>query len=444
MKTSLLSRMLCSALLLASSATGVHAESAYTPTPENLASRQEFSNLRFGIFLHWGLYSMFAQGEWYMQNAGIPYAEYSKAASGFYPARFNAREWVEAIKASGAGYITIPTRHHEGFSLWHTAQSDYNMVDATPFKRDVIKELAEECQRQGIRLHFYYSHLDWAREDYPTGRTGRNCGKDPKRADWPSYYRFMNAQLTELLTNYGPVGAIWFDGWWDHDSDPTPFDWQLSEQYALIHRLQPACLVGNNHHMAPNPGEDIQIFERDLPGENTAGFVDKAAAVSRLPLETCETMNGMWGYKVIDQDYKPTRQLIHYLVNTAGKGANLLLNIGPQPNGELPQTAVSRLKEMGEWMNTYGATIRGTTAGDVPPQHWGATTRRGEQLFVHILDYDRRELFLPLDCRVAKATVFPSGVRVGLTKTSTGYVLTLPEVPSATAAADYVVELITR
>ena len=444
MKTSLLSRMLCSALLLASSATGVHAESAYTPTPENLASRQEFSNLRFGIFLHWGLYSMFAQGEWYMQNAGIPYAEYSKAASGFYPARFNAREWVEAIKASGAGYITITTRHHEGFSLWHTAQSDYNMVDATPFKRDVIKELAEECQRQGIRLHFYYSHLDWAREDYPTGRTGRNCGKDPKRADWPSYYRFMNAQLTELLTNYGPVGAIWFDGWWDHDSDPTPFDWQLSEQYALIHRLQPACLVGNNHHMAPNPGEDIQIFERDLPGENTAGFVDKAAAVSRLPLETCETMNGMWGYKIIDQDYKPTRQLIHYLVNTAGKGANLLLNIGPQPNGELPQTAVSRLKEMGEWMNTYGATIRGTTAGDVPPQHWGATTRRGEQLFVHILDYDRRELFLPLDCRVAKATVFPSGVRVGLTKTSTGYVLTLPEVPSATASADYVVELITR
>ena len=444
MKTSLLSRMLCSALLLASSAAGVHAESAYTPTPENLASRQEFSNLRFGIFLHWGLYSMFAQGEWYMQNAGIPYAEYSKAASGFYPARFNAREWVEAIKASGAGYITITTRHHEGFSLWHTAQSDYNMVDATPFKRDVIKELAEECQRQGIRLHFYYSHLDWAREDYPTGRTGRNCGKDPKRADWPSYYRFMNAQLTELLTNYGPVGAIWFDGWWDHDSDPTPFDWQLSEQYALIHRLQPACLVGNNHHMAPNPGEDIQIFERDLPGENTAGFVDKAAAVSRLPLETCETMNGMWGYKIIDQDYKPTRQLIHYLVNTAGKGANLLLNIGPQPNGELPQTAVSRLKEMGEWMNTYGATIRGTTAGDVPPQHWGVTTRRGEQLFVHILDYDRRELFLPLDCRVTKATVFPSGVRVGLTKTSTGYVLTLPEVPSATAAADYVVELITR
>lgn len=437
----LFTRLLLASSLFALPASDALAQQEYVPTPENLQSRQEFSDMRFGIFLHWGLYSMFAQGEWYMQNAGIPYAEYSKAASGFYPSRFNAHEWVSAIKASGAGYITITTRHHEGFSMWDTEQSDYNIVDATPFKRDIIRELADECQRQGIRLHFYYSHLDWAREDYPVGRTGTKCGKDPKRADWPSYYRFMNAQLTELLTNYGPVGAIWFDGWWDHDSDATPFDWQLDEQYALIHRLQPACLVGNNHHMTPNPGEDIQIFERDLPGENKAGFVDEAAEVSRLPLETCETMNGMWGYKIVDQDYKTTRQLIHYLVNTAGKGANLLMNIGPQPNGCLPATAVQRLKEMGEWMQTYGTTIRATQAGDIPVQQWGATTRRGDRLFVHILDYNRRELYLPLSCRVLKATTFPDGQRVGVTKTSEGVVLTLSEVPQG---IDYVVELQTK
>ena len=417
------------------------AQTTYTPTAENLQSRKEFADMRFGIFLHWGLYSTFAQGEWYMQNAGIPFEEYSKAASGFYPARFNAREWVAAIKASGAGYITITTRHHEGFSMWATKQWDYNIVDATPFKRDVIAELAEECQRQGIRLHLYYSHLDWAREDYPMGRTGTKCGKDPKKADWRSYYRFMNAQLTELLTNYGKIGAIWFDGWWDHDSDATPFDWELDEQYALIHRLQPACLVGNNHHMSPNPGEDIQIFERDLPGENKAGFVDKAAEISRLPLETCETMNGMWGYKVQDQNYKTTKQLVHYLVNTAGKGANLLMNIGPQPNGELPATAVQRLKEMGEWMQTYGTTIRATEAGDVPVQEWGATTRRGDTLYVHILNYDRRELYLPLQCRVVKAITFADGKRVGVTKTAEGVVLNLPEVPQG---YDYVVELQTK
>ena len=176
--------------------------------------------------------------------------------------------------------------------MFHTKYSDYNIVDATPFKRDIVKELADECHKQGVRLHFYYSHIDWYREDAPWGRTGRGTGRPNPKGDWKSYYTFMNNQLTELLTNYGPIGAIWFDGWWDQDANPD-FDWQLPEQYALIHGLQPACLVGNNHHQMPFPGEDIQIFERDLPGENSAGL--SGQDVSRLPLETCETMNGMWG-----------------------------------------------------------------------------------------------------------------------------------------------------
>ena len=167
---------------------------------------------------------------------------------------------MSAIKGSGAKYITITSRHHDGFSMWGTKQSDYNIVDATPFHRDVLKELSAACQEQGIRLHFYYSHLDWTREDYPWGRTGHHTGRDSTKADWPHYYQFMNNQLTELLTNYGPIGAIWFDGFWDHDEDSVPFDWQLDEQYAMIHRLQPACLVGNNHHENVLPGEDIQIF----------------------------------------------------------------------------------------------------------------------------------------------------------------------------------------
>lgn len=434
-------KLLLTAALAAASLLPVCAQGDYVPTPENLASRQDFADRRFGIFLHWGLYSMFAQGEWYMQNAGIPYAEYSKSASAFYPANFNAHDWVSAIKGSGAGYITITSRHHEGFSLWDTAESDYNIVDATPFGRDVLKELAAECQQQDVRLHFYYSHLDWAREDYPMGRTGTRCGKDPKKADWKHYYQFMNKQLTELLTNYGPIGAIWFDGWWDHDSDAKPFDWELPEQYALIHRLQPACLVGNNHHMSPNPGEDIQIFERDLPGENKAGFVDAAAEISRLPLETCETMNGMWGYKVIDQNYKSTAELIALLVNTAGKGANLLMNIGPQPNGELPATALQRLREMGEWMSVHGETIKGTVAGDVPVQAWGATTRKGNRLFVHILDLKDRELYLPLSCKVVRAFTFDGHSPVKVTKTPAGVVLSLPQVPEG---PDYIIEVETK
>ncbi|MBE6298420.1 MAG: alpha-L-fucosidase [Bacteroidales bacterium] len=429
--------VLASSLLVTTTAT---AQQGYTPTEENLRSRQEFADSKFGIFIHWGIYSMFAQGEWYLQNATIDKNEYAKAADAFYPHRFNAREWVSAIKDAGAKYICFTTRHHDSFSMWDTEQSEYNIVDATPFGRDVLRELADECHAQGIRLHFYYSHLDWMRDEYPMGRTGsRIIGRDTTKVNWPEYYEFMNSQIRELLTNYGEIGAIWFDGWWDHDQDSVPFDWQLQQQYAMIHELQPACLVGNNHHQVPFEGEDIQIFERDLPGENTAGL--SGQDISRLPLETCQTMNGMWGYKLVDQEYKSTETLIQYLVSAAGKGANLLMNIGPQPNGELPATAIERLREIGEWTREFGETIYGTTAGDIPVQPWGVTTRKGNRLFVHIMDFDGTELELPLECRVKKAFTFAGKEPVRFKRTSNGIKLIFDEAPSG---VDYIVELETR
>ena len=409
---------------------------SYTPTEENLKSRQEFRDARFGIFLHWGLYAMLATGEWTMTNNNLNYKEYAKLAGGFYPSKFNAAEWVAAIKASGAKYICFTSRHHEGFSMFDTKYSDYNVVDATPFKRDILKELADECHKQGIRLHLYYSHLDWYREDYPWGRTGRGTGRPDAKGNWPSYYQFMNNQLTELLTNYGPIGAIWFDGWWDQDQNPD-FDWQLPGQYELIHKLQPACLVGNNHHQVPFEGEDIQIFERDLPGENKAGL--SGQDISSLPLETCETMNGMWGYKITDQNYKSTKTLIHYLVKAAGKDANLLMNIGPQPDGCLPQVAVERLKEMGEWMKTYGETIYGPRGGCVAPHPWGVTTQKGDRLFVHILDLQDKALFLPLEGqKVKRAMDFASRQALKFKRVDGGIVLQLDEIPTE---VDKVVEL---
>lgn len=409
---------------------------SYTPTEENLKSRQEFRDARFGIFLHWGLYAMLATGEWTMTNNNLNYKEYAKLAGGFYPSKFNAAEWVAAIKASGAKYICFTSRHHEGFSMFDTKYSDYNVVDATPFKRDILKELADECHKQGIRLHLYYSHLDWYREDYPWGRTGRGTGRPDAKGNWPSYYQFMNNQLTELLTNYGPIGAIWFDGWWDQDQN-SDFDWQLPGQYELIHKLQPACLVGNNHHQTPFEGEDIQIFERDLPGENKAGL--SGQDISSLPLETCETMNGMWGYKITDQNYKSTKTLIHYLVKAAGKDANLLMNIGPQPDGCLPQVAVERLKEMGDWMKTYGETIYGTRGGCVDPHPWGVTTQKGDRLFVHILDLQDKVLFLPLEGqKVKRAMDFASRQALKFKRVDGGIVLQLDEIPTE---VDKVVEL---
>lgn len=409
---------------------------AYTPSPEVMRSQKEFAADRFGIFIHWGIYSMFARGEWYL-NYGPKADEYAKAARAFYPADFDASEWVSAIKDSGARYVCFTSRHHDGFSMFHTAESDYNIVDATPFKRDILKELADECHRQDLKLHLYYSHIDWTRDDYPWGRTGRTTGKDSLKSDWPHYYGFMNRQLKELLTNYGPVRAIWFDGWWDHDSDSIPFNWELPEQYAMIHRLQPSCMVGNNHHQSPFPGEDIQIFERDIPGENSAGL--SGQAISRLPLETCNTMNGMWGYKIEDTDYKDTRTLIHYLVKTtAGMGANLLLNIGPQPNGELPAAAISRLKEMGEWMRANGETIYGTTASPFPAQDWGTCTRKDKRLFIHLLTPGSTEILLPADLKVKNAVNFADRSKVKFSRSADGITLHLAALPES---IDHIVEL---
>lgn len=432
------------ALALASFTNLISAESSappattYEPSAEIIRAREEFADHGFGIFIHWGIYSMFAQGEWYL-NSGISADEYCKAAAGFYPARFDAHAWVKAIKDAGARYICFTTRHHDGFSMWHTAQSNYNIVDATPFGRDVLKELADECHRQGIKLHLYYSHIDWGREDYPKGRTGLKAGKAGEGADWAGYYSFMNNQLTELLTNYGEIGAVWFDGHWDHDEDSVAFDWQLPAQYELIHRLQPGCLVGNNHHITPYPGEDIQIFERDLPGENKAGL--SGQAISPLPLETCETMNGMWGYKVSDQNYKDTRTLIHYLVKAAGMGANLLLNIGPQPSGELPATALERLSDIGEWMRTYGETFYATRAGYFPAQSWGTSTRKGNRLFIHLLTPESTDIEVPITCKVTKAVGFIDRKPVKFSKTKQGITLHLSEIPTG---PDHVIELQTK
>jgi alpha-L-fucosidase len=187
--------------------------------------------------------------------------------------------------------------------------------------------------------------------------------------DWNNYVKFMKNQLTELLTNYGEIEGIWFDGYWDQMKKGTKesqVDWHTGEIYSLIHQLQPQCLVGNNHHITPLPGEDFQMFEKDLPGGNTSGF--GGAAASSLPLETCETMNDSWGFNITDTKYKSVPTLIHYLVDAAGYNANFLLNIGPMPNGAIQQEFVDTLKSIGQWMKTNGATIYSTRGNLIPQQ----------------------------------------------------------------------------
>lgn len=422
----------------------------YEPTKEIIEAREQFQDNKFGIFIHWGVYSMLAQGEWCMTNQNINYKEYAKLASGFYPHKFSAKEWVAAIKSSGAKYICITSRHHDGFSMFDTDATDYNIVDATPFGRDILKELAEECEQQGIKLHFYYSLIDWYRDDYqPLGRTGLGTGR-PCEGSWSTYFSFMCQQLTELLTNYGSVGAIWLDGHWDQDQNPS-FDWEYDKMYPLIHRLQPSCLIGNNHHIDPIEGEDIQIFERDVPGENSAGWHE--GAVSALPLETCQTMNGMWGYKIRDIDYKSSSELIKYLVSTAGRNANLLLNVGPQPNGELPEYAISRMQEMGEWLSQYGETIYGTRSTLIEPQSWGVATNKEGKIWLHVMPemlnenscayYSSEEckIFVPYTAtKVKSVSQYKDKKKLHYKQNSEGLIITLAQ-QNMKDEIDYVLEL---
>lgn len=407
------------ALLLSNSA---FSQKEYVPAPENLAARTWFQDAKFGLFIHWGVYSILGDGEWVMNQQQIDKATYQKLPAFFNPVDFNAAEWVKMVKDAGMQYITITSKHHDGFCMWDTKLTDWNIVKRTTYGKDVLKQLADECHKQGIKLFFYHSHLDWYQENYyPRGGTGNSSGR-PDKGDWYSYLDYMDGQLTELLTNYGEIAGIWFDGWWDKKEA----DWRLDKTYSLIHQLQPAALVGNNHHQAPKPGEDFQMFEKDLPGHNTTGFSEESE-VGALPLETCETMNGAWGFNLRDHNYKSTKQLVQYLVKAAGYNANFLLNVGPMPNGKIQPEFVKTLGEMGNWMKTYGETVYGTRGGPVAPKNWGVTTIKGNKVYVHVMNPESESILMPeMIKKIKKAYLFDDQTKVVFKQDEFGTTIKIP------------------
>ena len=395
------------------------------PTKENLAAREWFQNAKFGLFIHWGASSVLGAGEWVMNNRGIRADDYKKLLQFFNPTEFDAAKWVSMAKNAGMQYITFITRHHDSFSNWDTKQTDWKITN-TIYKKDVLKLLADECHKQGIKLFVYYSLVDWFRSDYPyeTGKTGKASGRTEK-SNYNSYLNFMKAQLTELLSDYGEISGVWFDGYWDqldNDTDknlPSKIDWHYPELYALIHKLQPQCLIGNNHHLAPLPGEDFQMFEKDLPGENKGGL--SGQTISHLPLETCETINNSWGFNIADHSYKSTKQIIDLLVRASGYGANLLLNVGPMPNGVIQPEFVSRLNEVGTWLKQYGATIYSTQAGFMKPQDWGAITQKEDKIYLHVLNKKEDKLFIEIPFKINTAKYFNNGNKVEVKNVSNKY-----------------------
>tara|TARA_X000000368_G_scaffold373179_1_gene324015 strand:+ start:3757 stop:5082 length:1326 start_codon:yes stop_codon:yes gene_type:complete len=406
----------------------------YIPTKENLEAREWFQDARFGLFIHWGVYSVLGDGEWVMNNQNISIKEYEKLSTFFNPVYFNAEEWVLMAKNAGMKYITITSRHHDGFSMFDSKASDYNIVDRTPYGKDVLKMLAEACRKHDIKLFFYYSQLDWYRDDYfPRGRTGTGI-EGRGEGNWNDYIDFMKAQLTELLTNYGEIGGIWFDGEWDQIKwDGKRFgtkimDFKLDEVYKLIHDLQPQALIGSNHHLAPNPGEDFQMFEKDLPGRSTKSFATKSEDIGNLPLEVCETINGSWGFNLKDRKHKSKKDLVQYLVKAAGYDSNLLLNVGPMPNGRIQKEHIKSLKEVGNWVNVYGKTIYGTRQGPIDPTDEIASTQIDNTVYIHLLNNSKKTYFIEnFNPKIKDFKYFDLNQKVSYEKTNSGLIINVDQ-----------------
>lgn len=359
----------------------------YQPAEWNLKARQKFADQRFGIFIHWGLYAMFAQGEWYLQQGKLDRFAYERAMDGFYPSKYDAKEWVRVFKDAGAKYVTITSRHHDGFSLWPTKADDGYNVANTPFKRDILGELAAACQDEGLQLNFYYSLMDWHRKDYPTGNVAVDVlGK--QKGDYKSYKKFMMNQITELIDSYHP-GNIWFDGEWEHaelQKDGTykrTLDWEFDDIFDLIHSKQ--VLVANNNHQPIRAKEDIQLFERDLPGENATGFSDGQTVAEDRPIEQCDVIQyGVWGYNIKENKFRTADDVCTMICRCAAKDTNLLMNIGPDASGRLPAKAVETLAEVGKWMRANGEAIYGTRGLGLTKNADGtetAKTKKGDKIY---------------------------------------------------------------
>ncbi len=398
-------------------------DTGYKPTPENLAAREWFQDAKFGLFVHWGVYSVLGKtgAEWVMNHDKMSIAEYEKLGPQFNPVNFDADEWCEMVKAAGMKYITITSKHHDGFAMYDSKVSDYDIVDRTPYGKDILKQLDEACKRHGLKLYFYHSQLDWHHPDYfPRGRTGKGYTGRPQKGEWFKYLDYMDAQLTELCTNYD-VAGIWFDGMWDK----LDADWRLDKTYRTIHNCGSHIMIGSNHHVTPYAGEDFQMFEKGLPGKDP--FSNDAEISTMIPLETCETINNSWGFNKDDKRFKSERDLIQYLVKAAGNDANFLLNIGPKPDGTIQDEFKERLAAMGRWLSVNGESIYSTRGGPIAPQSWGVTTHKDKTVYLHVLTDSDTVIAVPdLGAKIKSMSTL-DGSKVKYKKTSVGTIVEIPE-----------------
>jgi alpha-L-fucosidase len=380
-------------------------KSALTETTEQHDERMQWwRQARFGMFIHWGVYSIPAGtykgkripgiGEWIMENANIPVAEYEKYAKRFNPVKFDADQWVQIAKNAGMKYIVITSKHHDGFCLWDSKVSDYDIMDTAPFKRDILKELSVACKKHGIRLCFYHSIMDWHHPDaqapfYPQYNDGSRS--NPNFSRYVTTY--LKPQIKELITNYGPLGVMWFDGEWIKDwTEQRGID-----LYNYVRSLQPDIIINNR---VGKGRKSMQGMTKEGYFAGDFGTPEQEIPPTGLPgvdWETCMTMNNTWGFKSYDNNWKSKEDLIRKLVDIASKGGNFLLNVGPTSEGLIPQPSVERLAAMGQWMERNSESIYGTTASPFEKLPWGRCTAKPGKLYLHVFDWPKNgELKVPM------------------------------------------------
>lgn len=347
---------------------------------------------KFGMFIHWGIYSVPAgkwdnkttHGEWIMLTGKISRAEYSGFAKQFNPTMFNAEEWVQLAKDAGQKYIVITSKHHDGFAMFGSKADSYNIVDATPFKRDILKELAEACRKLDMKLGFYYSQAqDWY---HPGGAVHKNEEWDQTHVGDMNKYieEIAIPQVKEILANYGDVAVLWWD---------TPVNMTEEMTQKLADLLKPYPNIITNNRLGAGMGGDLETPEQFIP----------ATGFPKRNWEVCMTMNGHWGYNAYDDRWKSTSELLRKLIDIVSKGGNFLLNVGPNEYGVIPEVCQQNLREMGDWLNLNGDAIYGTTASPFPYLSWGRATQKGQKLYLHVFDWpEDGKLIVPFSNKITK------------------------------------------
>ena len=354
---------------------------------------EEWKDDRFGMFIHWGPVTLKGTEISWSRGVEVPVDEYDNLYKQFNPVNFNANDWVSVARAAGMKYIVLTTKHHDGFCLWNTIQTDYNIMN-TPFKRDVVKELAEACKKQGIAFGAYYSTCDWHNPDFPLTSPGGKLERKTNNLD--VYTTYLKRQIGELLLNYGPLYLLWFDC-------PQKFDDQRGQSVIdFAHQIQPDIII-NNRTGAKG--------DFDTPEQRIGGFQNIRA------WETCMTIATQWSWKADDQ-VKSLDQCLQSLIRSAGGDGNLLFNIGPKPDGQIDPLQVERLKEMGQWLRKYGYSIYGTRGGPFKPTDWGVSTRRGNTIYLHILKWigNNPKITIPDLGRSVKSCRLADGGEIKLTR----------------------------